>query len=146
MTESNEQLTPIETLLREAAAADEAGVFERTGVSPERLLRESWSDPVPLRATIGRKWIPVAAAIGIVAILWPFMYHLEFGSIREKVRLAEAQAAKESARVASTMSGCLSGPESTLGTPCAASDYDADGDSDLADYSRFVLAYAPNGG
>jgi len=146
MTESNDQRTPIESLLQEADAAERAGVFQRTSVSPERLLRESWSDPVPLRATIGRKWIPVAAAIGIATIVWPVLYQIEFGSIREEVRLAELAAGDRAVQLASEMSGCVAGPDASRGAPCRDRDYDADGDIDLADYSHFQLAFASSGG
>jgi len=134
---------PIEALLRESAAADEAGVFRSTELNAERVLRESSHAPVPLSVTIGRKWIPVAAAIGIAAVLWPVLYSMEFADIREKTRVAQQNAAENGSVVlASNISGCVAGPDGASGQPCENYDYDADGDIDLADYSRYQLAYA----
>jgi len=146
MTQDFEQLDPIEALLREAAAAEKAGVFRPTELNAERLLREAAQAPVPLRVTIGRKWIPVAAAIGIAAVLWPVLYSMEFANIREKARLAQQNAASDGAMVAaSRISGCVAGPDAGSGQPCHDYDYDADGDIDLADYSHYQLAYAVPG-
>jgi len=146
MTGDSEHLDPIEALLREAAAAEEAGVFRGTELNAERLLRESASAPVPLGVTIGRKWIPVAAAIVIAAILWPVLYSMEFSDIREKARLAQQDAGNGDAVVlASHISGCVAGPDAGGGQPCHDYDYDADGDIDLADFSRYQLAYVVPG-
>ncbi len=156
MTRKPEHLDPIEALLREAAAAEQAGVFRATELNAERLLRESSQALVPLSVSIGRKWIPVAAAIGIAAILWPVMYSREFSNIREEVRLAQHGAVGDSAPedsaaggsdvvLASHISGCVAGPEAGGGQPCHDYDFDADGDIDLADFSRYQLAYAVPG-
>lgn len=146
MARESGHLDPIEALLRDAAAAEEAGVFRGTELNAERVLRESSEIPVPLRVTIGRKWIPVAAAIGIAAILWPVLYAMEFTNIRDKVRLAQEDAAGDGAVVlASHISGCVAGPEARSGQHCDDVDYDTDGDIDLADFSRYQLAYAVPG-
>lgn len=151
MTRDPEHLDPLEALLREAAAAEQAGVFRATELNAERLLRESSQAPVPLSVSIGRKWIPVAAAIGIAAILWPVMYSREFSNIREEVRLAQHSAVGDGAAggsdvvLASHISGCVAGPEAGGGQPCHDYDFDADGDIDLADFSRYQLAYAVPG-
>lgn len=146
MTDGPGQLDPIERLLKEASAADQAGVFRKTAVHAERTLRESSQAPIPFSVVVGRKWIPVAAAIGIAAVLWPVMYSMEFASVRQKVQLAQRQAAENGGAVlASHISGCVAGPESGGGQPCDGYDYDADGDIDLADFSRYQLAYAVPG-
>jgi len=80
-------ITAMERLLREASAAESAGVFDQTRVDANRLLRESSQAPVPLSVTIGRKWIPVAAAVGIAVVVTSAMFYVNLANISRQSRI-----------------------------------------------------------
>lgn len=153
--DSIDAVDPIERLLQAAAEAESVGVFAATPIDAGRVLRESSQVPVPLRITIGRKWVPVAAVIGIAAVVWSTMFYVKLSDIGERSRLVSAtirenqtipgnQTIPENAVSPAHIALCVSGPAGSDAVNCADGryDFDTDGDIDLADYSRFQLAFA----
>ncbi len=140
-------ITPMEKLLKEAAAAESAGVFSQTRIDASRLLRESSEVPVPLAVTIGRKWIPVVATIGLAAVVWSAMFYVKLSDIGEQSRVA-SQKIRDEAAGSAYISLCVSGPAAGAAAECKDSkrkdrqyDFDTDGDVDLLDISKYQSQY-----
>ncbi len=148
---ATDPIGPIEKLLRESSAAESAGVFHRTPIDAGRLLRESSQVPVPLSVSIGRKWMPVAAAVGMAAVVWSAMFYVKLSEIGEQSRLVTKRildgTTPDDDAGSVPISVCVGGPAKHGEPNCKDSryDFDTDGDIDLADFSRYQLAFAHPG-
>ena len=141
MSDERSQLDPIESTLVELRAAETAGVFGRTRVDAEGLLRNC----SPARTTspwrFALRWVPVAAAVALVVGVWGTMFAWRTddgrsGSAGVPTRSAMAR------NMNGEFVGCFAGPSEQRAADCLSYDYDSDGDVDLADFRAYQVAYA----
>lgn len=141
MTERS-QLDPVEMRMLELEDLERVGVFSRSPVQADELLRRasegSATDPVSLI----RRLVPLAAAAAVVAVAlcgWMFdggsAGRLGTGSVTDGT--PDSGSGK-----AGTIQACLAGPTQTLQPGCDEFDFDSDGSVTLADFGAYQLAYA----
>ncbi len=138
MTNSREQLDPIEKALLELHAADRAQLFCRTQIDGRRLLTR------PTRS--GSRHIPfrlLAAAAVVMAIgVWTWMFSVQLAALRQRVNGTTGAVAEVPAEARGGFYECFNGPTDVVPPGCREHDYDTDGDVDLADFGAYQLAYA----
>lgn len=144
MSDDHQPLDAIEERLRDLRAAEDAGVFSHTRVNPASLVREAMPTPTPLVYRVRPvRWVQLAAAIGIAAVVWTWMYASLIGNVREgKSAIVADASSTTSVGWDGSFTACLTGPADGLPQQCRDYDLDADGDVDLADYGAVQLAYA----
>ena len=142
MTNEPEQLDAIEDALLELESAEKAGVFNRTRIEARDVLRV---DPACERVGLRRRlirWMPVAAAVGIAAVVWTSVFDVRHGSVSPPAPVVTVlDVAVEDDGCDGSFLGCFSGPKNVIVASCLAHDYDADGDVDLVDFGAYQLEY-----
>jgi len=128
----------IEKLLADVQAAEEAGVFVRTPVSPSALVTPegSWAKR-RRRWTIGLEIAACAALLIGVGSLWSFGNGSGSTSGvggNPPIELVEAPCAN-----AALLVRCVEG---SLGAECRCLDSDDDGDVDLADFGSYQRMFS----
>ena len=134
------QLDPIERRLLELEDAERAGVFARTPVDAEQVLREQSLAARPF--SLAQRLAPLVAAAAIVAVAvcgWVFGP----GSVTTPGpdQFAAATSSGDTGHAA-TLQECMNGPEGSLPAGCGEFDLDGDGSVTLADFGAYQLAYA----
>jgi hypothetical protein len=120
---------PIEQALDELESAGRARLFEPTPVSAADLLARSSGCATRPALRRSRFGVPLAVAATITLVVWSGLFFREVQSVRSRA-------------AAAPFSNCLTGPGQSMPLPCHFHDQDADGDVDLADFSRTQLADA----
>ena len=146
MTTEQNHLDPIEDAIAELNAAERAGVFNRSPIEAHELLA---ADRVPDWArsprALLRLW-PVAAVVGLAAVVWSWMFYAEITDLRQRSMLLANASRSHAAEEYAPFNTCFRGPRGqSVGGDCRPHDLDTDGDVDLADFRNFQLAYADPG-
>lgn len=142
MTGRHEQLDPIEDALLELKGAERAGVFDRTRLDAETLVRV---DAVPgqlARRIVGARWLSAAAVIALAVGVWGVVFKSPPLSTSNPNDLVHdvASPVDEFDLCDGSILRCLSGPSDiVVASGCRPHDYDADGDVDLADFRSYQL-------
>ncbi len=141
MTERS-QLDPVERRMLELDDLERVGVFSRSPVEANELLRgapaTSPGDPVSLI----RRLVPLAAAAAIVAVaICGWMFGGGSAARLGSGPLTDATPGSGSGK-AGTIQACMAGPTQTLPPGCDEFDFDSDGSVTLADFGAYQLAYA----
>ena len=129
------QLDAIEDALLELGAVEQARVFDRTRVEPGELLKV---DPAERLSAFRRgvlRWVPVAAAVGMVAFVGTSMFRPGVGP-GGPLGVADTKAVADKDKgCAGEFVDCFTGPNSAaLADACTAYDYDGDSDVDMFDW------------
>lgn len=134
MDSDKRHLDGVERGLLDCREAQSAGVFRTTPLDVDAVLNE----PMPIVRRL--RWFhvtPVAAALVLAIGLGAYMLNDEIGYVREhRARLATARHAQKQ------FAYNITGPRQSTNAEEAPLDLDQDGDIDLADFSRYQLAYA----
>ncbi len=130
------QLDAIEDALLELGAVEQARVFDRTRVEPSEL--PSRVDPAERPSAFRRgmlRWVPVAAAVGMVAFVGTSMFRPGAAPV-EPLGVADTEAVADKDKgCAGSFVDCFTGPKSAaLADACTAYDYDGDSDVDMFDW------------
>ncbi|UCE59791.1 MAG: hypothetical protein JSU63_20405 [Phycisphaerales bacterium] len=140
MTDKDRQLDAIEDALLELKSVERAGVFERTRVDAQDALR---AEPVKHATRLRRqvvRWVPIAAAIGMIATVWTTMFDTSTrSSLPSPSSTSVVSTAGNGECHHGSFVGCFTGPESVIVASCLDHDYDADGDVDLVDFGAYQL-------
>jgi len=146
MTERPDKLDSVELLLGELRDAKHAGLFERTSVSLGAANAASAHNQPGLPAWVlhlRRRWVPIAAALGLAVTAWSFLFSRELNRLRqERIVGSAAPLAPDATPGDQFAFGCLSGPGGTIDDGCRSFDLDTDGKVTLADFRRHQLAMA----
>ena len=137
MPNHRDQLDPSESALCDADQARRAGVFRATPLDARSLISQAGSDGTRPRR-IALRFAAVAALLVITLLVWGGMFASQLAQLKARSRGTTAPQVAS----AESISSCLGGPAGALSTPCRSFDLDADGDVDMADVSRYQLAYA----
>lgn len=143
MTDVHGHLDPVEDALLAHDDADRAGVFRVTPVNADDLF----GGPVVVRSPrlVFRAGVAVAATIVLAVGVWSWLFQMELSRLRSAAITGNSVALQSDAlpvRCDACISECVTGPVPNKPADCDRYDYDADGDVDLADFSRYQLAYA----
>lgn len=137
-----EQLDAVELAMLELEQANLAGVFDRTSIDAEALLA---AEPVTSvrgpRLRLSRV-LPIAAAIGVAACVWGVMFKAQLDSIRPRATTTPVVARVKANSPTLAFVTCLAGPSGSTSAECRPHDFDDDGNVDLADFSKYQLAFA----
>lgn len=137
-----EQLEPVELALLDLERANLAGVCNRTSIDAEALLS---TEPVASahgpRLRLSRV-LPIAAAIGVAACVWGVMFKVQLDAIRPSAATVPVVAQVEGSSPTFAFVTCLAGPSGSTSAECRPHDFNDDGNVDLADFSRYQLAFA----
>jgi hypothetical protein len=123
-------LRSVEKALEELSAAERAGVFSATRLDT-RVLRAGRAGSAVVRLLYRAG--AIAAGVGLALLAWNSGRPPGISPTTPGGLLASA------APCNGTFFGCVTGPRSSLGTPCHDFDYDADGDVDMADFRTYQL-------
>ena len=140
MNDNPRQLDAIEDALLELDEAERARVFDRTRSEPGQLLKV---DPVEQLSAVRRRvlrWVPIAAAIGMVAVVGTSMFSARVGTVESSGVVSSDSTVNHSRDCAGDFVGCFTGPKMVaLANSCVAYDYDGDSDVDMVDWSILDL-------
>ncbi len=147
MTHQHRQPNELESLIAEVRQLDEAGVFNRTPVSPASLLAEVGGPTQPRwhhRLYVG---LQVAACVGLVAgaaTLWRASNSATNSvSVGGSGYDVASVVGDQPTGTMELLTYCLAGPgASGAGSDCSTVDLDLDGDVDLADFGLFQTTFA----
>ena len=141
MNDDLRQLDAIEDALLELDQAERARVFDRTRVEPRQLLKV---DPVKRLGAARRRvlrWVPVAAAIGMVAVVWAVMFDTPSKHARPGAGVVVTTGVVPADDGCARIVDCRTGPTKVaLADSCLAYDYDGDSDVDMVDWSIYDLS------
>ena len=136
-------LDPIERALLTLDDAEHAGLFRRTSVSADELLRASGGMGTSGLPKWALRLVPLAASVLLAVGLGGWMFQ------RELARVRDAQGDASTIVVAavsqsdwSAFHKSFTGPKGTRTAVVGDHDLDADGDVDIADFSKYQLALA----
>ena len=134
-----DHLDPIEASLAELDAAEQAGLFRRTHVDVRSLLH---SAPAVTQTRSGfATWrrLSIAAVVAIAATICGWMFSSRSGDVGQRSFPSVTITASAPDRCDGTFFGCLSGPNGTVASGCAAYDYNTDGHVDMVDARTYQL-------
>ena len=141
MGDERSQLDPVENRLVELRAAEEAGVFNRTELDAEALLRGGLAARPAFHWRFALRWVAMAAAVALAVGVWSTMFASKIGEGRGgHAALPVTQA--DTGKANGEFIGCFAGPSERRAKDCRSYDYDSDGDVDLADFRAYQVAYA----
>jgi hypothetical protein len=121
---------------------ERAGVFSRSPVQADELLRDSSEISPANPVRLIRRLVPLAAAAAVVAVaLCGWMFGGGFAGRVGSGPVTDATPDSGSGK-AGTIQACMAGPTQTLQPGCDAFDFDSDGSVTLADFGAYQLAYA----
>ncbi|MFQ5591128.1 MAG: hypothetical protein ACE5HE_08205 [Phycisphaerae bacterium] len=125
MTDDPTSWRSIEDGLLELRMAGKARVFERTRVEPAAVTATDFSTALSRATRRVVRWVPVAAAIGMITIVGISLFGSRGDAIAREGCIG--------------ILGCHRGPVQVVSSDaCAAYDFDGDGDVDLVDISIFA--------
>ena len=139
----------VESLWRELEQADRAGVFSATE-APRALSDRAGRSSAPQVAVhanpawmgpLRRRWVGIAAMLGLVVSVWAFLFARELDRLREGRTPGGGLVTRSGEWGEHRFAlGCLSGPGGSIDDRCRDFDLDTDGQITLADFGAHQRA------
>lgn len=143
MTKHTEQLDPIELALLDLDRAEQAGLFQRTSVSADELMRASGALGFLGLPKWALRVVPLAASVLLAVGVGSWMFQRELARVRDAqsgaLTIIDAAVPQSDW---SAFHESFTGPKGAQATAVGDYDYDSDGDVDIADFSKYQLALA----
>lgn len=141
--DNQRQLDPIEEALGELELAEQACLFEPTGVDANQLVSAPQNEGRYPRRVVRFWWSAVAATVLLATGVSTWTFRAELSAVRDRSMLASREVTTLPGDCRDrTILGCVTGPSQLASAACGAHDYDTDGDVDMADFRTYQLACA----
>ena len=138
-----DQLDPIERALWTLDDAEHSGLFQRTSVSADELMRTSGDMGLFGLPKWSLRLVPLAASVLLAVGLGGWMFKRELSRVRDaRGDASTIVVAAVSQSNWSAFHKSFTGPKGAQTAVVDDHDLDADGDVDIADFSKYQLALA----
>jgi hypothetical protein len=143
MMKHKEHLDPIELALLDLEVAEQAGLFQRTSVSADELMQAAGGASATGLPKWARRMVPLAASVLLAVGLGGWMFQRELARVRDgRGDVSTIVVAAAPHPDWSAFHKSFTGPKGAQTAVIDDHDLDADGDVDIADFSKYQLALA----
>lgn len=146
VVDNQRQLDPIEEALGELELAEQARLFQPTGVDANQLVSAPQNEGRYPRRAVRFWWSAVAATVLLATGVSTWTFRAELSAVRDRPMLVSREFVTRCEVPTDcrdrAILGCVTGPSQLASAACDVHDYDTDGDVDMADFRIYQLACA----